>query len=297
MESEAEFIIDGEAVSVDIGGSPPFVFGPPQMLSSPETDSTYSQPWYPLGFAVLPIFDPSEFAAIRDGISASIERILRSLKIDVGGFELERYHHFVRDDETHFQVAQRTRDLFPPDFNFSIEDAARGLGESLGFELTDVDPRIGEQLHVIVRINRPGSTDYNPPHKDIYEEWDAEQVIPLFVNFWIPISGVTGRSALPLAPGSHRIPEDRIHRTVEGGVIAGKPYRARSILHWDGQNLLERAALTDGDVLVFSPHLIHGCALNAEPDRTRVALELRLFRKSSHSSARRTRLTMRSKGA
>jgi Phytanoyl-CoA dioxygenase (PhyH) len=280
MKSEAEFIIDGEALSVDIGGSPPFVFGAPQTLSGPETDPTYSQPWYPLGFAVLPIFDPSEFAAIRDGISASIERILGSLEIEVGGFELERYHHFVRDDETHFQVAGRTRDLFPPDFNFSIEDVTRRLGKSLGFELTDVDPRTGEQLHVIVRINRPGSTDYNPTHKDIYEDWDAEQVIPQFVNFWIPISGVTSRSALPLAPASHRIPEDRIYRTIEGGVIAGKPYRVRSILHWDGQNLLERAAVTDGDVLVFSPHLIHGCALNAEPDKTRVALELRLFRKS-----------------
>lgn len=276
----AEFVIDGEVVSVDIGGSPPFAFGPHQTLSGPRTDPVYAQDWYPRGFTVLPLFSPSEFATIREGVSNSIGRILASLGLDTSGFELEHYHEVVSDDATHLDVARQTRDLFPPDFNFSIEDVIHRLSGALGLRLSDVDPGSGEQLHVIVRVNRPGSTDFNPPHKDIYEDWDADGVIPPLVNFWIPICGVTRRSSLPLAPGSHLLPEDVIYRTIEGGVIAGKPYRVRSVLHWDGQNRLERAPVGDGDVLVFSSHLIHGVALNAEPDMTRVSLELRLFQQS-----------------
>jgi hypothetical protein len=277
MQSQAEFIINDHPYSVDIGGSPAFSFGAAQTLSEPGTDATYFQKWYRDGFCVVRFIDDAGFESLREGVSRSVSRIVASLGIDVTGFELQRYHRYVCDDETHHRVVRLTRDLFPPDFNFPVSAITERFERLLGFGLTDIDPHTGEQLHIIVRINRPGSTDYNPPHKDIYEDWDSKGVIPKLVNFWIPVCGVSAQSALPVAPSSHLLPEDRIYRTVEGGVVAGKSYRVRSILHWDGKNRLQRPRVGDGEVLVFSPHLVHGCAINVQPDTTRVALELRLF--------------------
>ena len=135
------------------------------------------------------------------------------------------------------------------------------------------------RLHIIIRINRPFSTDQNPPHKDIYELWDSAGYIPRFVNLWIPICGVTTNSSLSIVPGSHLIPEDRIRRTFEGGVMDGNRYRVRMISEWDGSNRMERAAAACGEVLMFSSHLIHGMGLNCEKSSTRVALEFRLFKR------------------
>jgi ectoine hydroxylase-related dioxygenase (phytanoyl-CoA dioxygenase family) len=48
---------------------------------------------------------------------------------------------------------------------------------------------------------------------------------------------------------------------------------------WDKKNELERSTVGYGQALIFSPHLIHGLALNLEENKTRVALEFRLFKK------------------
>jgi ectoine hydroxylase-related dioxygenase (phytanoyl-CoA dioxygenase family) len=96
---------------------------------------------------------------------------------------------------------------------------------------------------------------------------------------WVPICGVNDKSSLPIAPGSHLLPEDKILRTMDGGVVAGKKYRVRSIAVWDGRSDLTRAKVEEGELLVFSCHLIHGIAVNDQDDQTRVALEFRLFRR------------------
>lgn len=149
----------------------------------------------------------------------------------------------------------------------------------MNFNLTDIDPFNNKKLHIIVRINRPLSKDYNPPHKDIYEGVDNNGYIPQFINFWIPIAGVTGKTNLPLAPKSHTINENLVLRTFEGGLIEGNKYRVRMIKSWNGDNALVRSKVKYGQVLIFSSHLIHGLATNEENDKTRVALEFRLFKK------------------
>jgi ectoine hydroxylase-related dioxygenase (phytanoyl-CoA dioxygenase family) len=149
----------------------------------------------------------------------------------------------------------------------------------LGFNLSDYDSDGNQKVHIIVRINRPGSNDYNPPHKDMYEAYDSDGYFPKFLNFWIPIAGVTPKSSLPLVPNSHRISEDKIQRTIDGGIVGKNKYRVRFVKSWGESNELERADVSDGDVLIFSSHLVHGLAINEEEDTTRVALEFRLFKK------------------
>ena len=278
MRKEAEFIIDGELHKFDIGDSPAFCFGSAERLSRPDTDVVYGQPWYEQGFGIFSFLDEPEYQALHEGISASVSGLVAANGVDTAGFRLDKYHLHVRNEDLHRKVVGMSRVLVPSDFNFDVSRVIGKLERLLGFGLTDMDPENGERSNIIVRINRPGSTDFNPPHKDIYEDWDQRSVLPQLVNFWIPICGVTAKSSLPVAPGSHLVPEDRICRTVEGGVIGANRYRVRSVISWDGRRDLVRPSVQYGQVLVFSSHLIHGCAVNTQDDETRVALEFRLYK-------------------
>ena len=274
-----EFVIDGKPISLEATGSPPLEYGQFETLSNEKTDITFGQKWYPEGFNVYPFLKEKEFSFLLSGISERVQDILSKLGADTTAFDLTKYHHFLQNEDMHFNVTRITRDLFPEDFNFSITENIQIFEKLLGFELTDIDSHNGKRLHIILRINRPKSRDFNPPHKDIYEGWDNESYIPRFVNFWIPICGVTSESSLPLVPRSHLIPENKLLRTFSGGVLEGNKYRVRNIVRWDGRNDLYRAEVQGGEVLVFSSHLIHGCAINDQADTTRVALEFRLFKK------------------
>jgi len=173
-----------------------------------------------------------------------------------------------------------TRDLFPQDFDFPVSDVISKLEQLVGFGLTDINPQTQEKVHIVVRINRPHSTDYNPPHKDIYETFDHSAYLPSIVNFWLPICGVSNRSMLPVVPGSHLLAENKLLRTFDGGRVGTNQYRVRCILQWDGKNTMHRPSIRYGQVLVFTQYLIHGNAVNDQDDATRVALEFRLFRRS-----------------
>jgi hypothetical protein len=273
MTQLIDYKIDGETFSIDVSGSPQYVYGDREYLSTAETDIIFGTDWYEDGFKVMPFLTEEEFAHLRDEIGHLIEDMVASTGIDTAGFEIGKYHRFVTDDRKHLEVVDRTRDLFPEDFSLSMCDLVAKIEHLTGFRLTDLDPTSGERRHIIVRINRPRSTDFNPPHKDSYEDTSCH-----FLNVWVPICGVNERSSLPLAPGSHRLSEDKILRTLEGGVVAGKRYRVRSIAAWDGRSDLYRARVREGELLVFSCHLIHGIAFNDQDDQTRVSLEFRLCR-------------------
>lgn len=267
----AKFTIDDKEYEVDLGDSV-FAPGKAETLSNPANDISCKQVWYPQGYAVFDLLNDQEYAATYAGISRCVRNVLNTDQ----DFKLEKYHRYV-DDATHYKVVAKTRDLFPKDFDFPVSDVIAKLEKLVCFGLTNIDPETGDKLHIIVRINRPHSTDYNPPHKDIYESFDQEHRLPKIVNFWLPICGVSNKSMLPVAPGSHLIPEDKLLRTFDGGKVGGNQYRVRSIKTWDGKNAMHRPPIKHGQVLIFTPYLIHGNAINDQDDTTRVALEFRLF--------------------
>lgn len=269
------YTINGKPFSIDVSGAPEYVYGDQVHLSTAETDLTYGAEWYHDGYKIMPFLSDDDFPALRAEIVRIIEEIVRSHGIDTTGFEIGKYHRFVTDDATHHAVVGQTRDLYPEDFSLSMRDLVNKIEGLSGFKLTDISPSTGERLRIIVRINRPNSTDYNPPHKDSYDD-----VAYNFLNVWVPICGVTQDSSLPIAPGSHLYSEDRILRSMEGGVVAGKKYRVCNIASWDGRTDLYRTDVKVGELLMFSCHLIHGAAYNDQDDQTRVALEFRLFAKN-----------------
>jgi hypothetical protein len=276
-----DYQIDGKKYTILIKDSPLFQHGKNEVLSREGSDITYGQPWYKNGFSEKDFLSKEEFKSLKNDLTSSIEEIIKKeLSVNTEGFELENYHNFVTNDASHFKIVSKTRDLFAEDFNYSVMELTNRLSEILGFNLIDINPEDQRKLHIIVRINRPKSNDYNPPHKDIYEGVDNEPYIPQFVNFWIPIAGVTKNSALPLAPESHKLNEKLVYRSFDGGMMEGNKYRVRMIKSWNSENKLVRSRVQNGQVLIFSGHLIHGFAINNEDDKTRIALEFRLFKEN-----------------
>ena len=272
--------INDNQISYEYDTNQEYKFGDDVVLSNEKNDITFGQDWYDIGYKSIPTFTEEEFQALSDGLNLSIKKIIESvIGIDIQEFKLEEYHHWVKTDEDHFKVVTKTRDLFAEDFNFNILDLIPKFESILNINLSDIDTITKEKIHIIVRINRPGSQDYNPPHKDIYEGVDNLSTVPQFINLWIPIAGVTEKTSLPMAPHSHLIPESKVLRTVTGANVSNNKYRVRSIKEWDGNNKLVRADVKYGEVLYFSSHLIHGLATNEEKDITRVALEFRLSKR------------------
>lgn len=273
------YFIDGQPYELRIDNAAEASFGADAVLSTAATDITAGQPWYDQGFTVADLFSEAEFAAFRGDIEATVRSALSGLGRDVGGFTLEQYHRFA-DDAAHAAVVAGTRALLQGNLTLNIgalhDRLSRILGHCLTDNLAEIVAGQSGTMPVIIRLNRPNSGDFNPVHKDIYEAVDNLGQVPRLVNFWIPVAGVGPQSALPLAPGSHLLNEQVILRTRAGSRVDGRHYRVNSVLEWGGQRSLERVRIRDGQVLLFSSHLIHGFAVNAQPDTTRVALEFRL---------------------
>ena len=274
-----EYNINDNKRSVEAADGQHFQFGEDKVLSNVFTDITYTQDWYSKGHTSLPFLWNEEFLDLKKGITKTIKRIAEDVVgKPLDGFTLENYHKYVTSNEEHFKVVSKTRDLYSTHFGFPIKDMIPKFESLLGFKLTDRIPDTDLDEHIIVRINRPKSNDYNPPHKDMYEGYDNGKNFQ-FLNFWVPIAGVTDKSSLPIAPKSHRIPENKILRTIDGGKVGSNSYRVVLIKEWDGSSDLVRAKVDYSQVLMFSSHMIHGLAINEEEDVTRVALEFRLFKK------------------
>ena len=162
------FDINDKTYRVLIDDAPPFSYRKEGLVSNAQTDITFSQDWYNVGFSANGFLDNDEFRYLKEELTKCVQNIISAeLGADIEGFELNNYHHFVTTNELHFKVVSKTRDLFPSDFNFPLAEIIPKFEKILGFKLTDISPFDGSQLHIILRINRPNSTDYNPPHKDI----------------------------------------------------------------------------------------------------------------------------------
>lgn len=268
-----KYIIDSEELIFNAPDDQMFVIEDNKVLSNEHTDLLVNQKWYNDGFAVFPIFDNQKFLRIFNGISEIVQKFILQIGLNISGFSLENYHKFILNDEDHFKVISQTRDLFAEDFDFDIMELIQYFEKQIGMSLTDVFPSTGKRLHIIVRINRPSSNDYNPPHQDL----DNDQRDPM-VNVWIPICGVDKDSSLCVVKGSHLIPMNKIEKSLNGGIMGKNNYSVRMIKSWNGSNEMTRVDVKEGEVLFFTPFLIHGMAYNQNKDKTRVALEFRLFK-------------------
>ncbi|MCB0744119.1 MAG: phytanoyl-CoA dioxygenase family protein [Ignavibacteriae bacterium] len=274
MNESCRVFIDNEPYHFDVDGD--FFWGDKTLLFDEATSPISKMAWKNEGFGIIQAFSDSEFLKLKTSIT---QIIIKALKAHVSDFEentftLEKYHEVITTDELHNKVIDITRNLENSDFDFDIEVLVKHFSQVLGFEFTSYIEEL-KKTHIQIRISRPNSLDINPPHRDGYLSYYQD-----IVNVWIPIHGCNSLSSLPVLPGSHLIPEHEILRTEsKGAKINGNTYYVPCILKTkEGDMHMIRPNPKPGEALVFTPYLIHGSAVNKNPDQTRFSLELRFPR-------------------
>jgi hypothetical protein len=257
VETTVETLMNGEPLAWKVAGI--FKWGEGPALC-PERDYPLSASLGPDGYRVVEI--PQSVAeTLREGVAHVL-----NVRVD----ELPGYHDRVSEAE-HMRIIDRSRELRFADLGLDPAIIIDLFEPCVGVKLSPTLPALGRD-HVQLRINRPGSTDYNPPHRDA-----ALPVWANSLNIWLPIAGVDEDTSLGIVPGSHRIAESDCWQTTAGGAfIGGKPYRVPAIAKLrQGPLPMIRAPLRFGEALLFTPYLIHGLAVNNTQDLTRMALEFR----------------------
>ena len=259
MTQHIETLIDGQSFSWAVTGD--FAWGSGGPLCRVESDP------------LLPVLGPYGYRVIDlpAGTAERIKQRAQSLPQLTGLTDLEHYHAWVKSDAEHLKIIQVSCDLRFSQLGLDPKEFTQYFTDIVGVPLSPVLPILDKDV-VQLRINRPGSTDYNPPHRD-----GALPHLAPTLNVWIPVAGVDETTSLPIVPGSHRVAEQDCWQTRPGGAtIGGNPYRVPAIGRFrDGPLKMVRAPVRFGQALIFTPYLIHGLAFNRSDDRTRMALEMR----------------------
>ena len=191
---------------------------------------------------------------------------------------IEKYHEFIDEDE-HKKILNNMPYKKNDDeqyYNFCSyleKFVSDNLSEKVKIFNDDV----------WIRICRPSNTfehDYNPYHKDIYLDFYRN-----IVNIYIPIVGSNELSSLTLHEGSHIWNENMIMTTNNGTNFEnnGKKYSVSAISVSKIQLTMNKPNPQKDELLLFSPYLIHGGALNENKDITRFSLEIRFIKDDNNS--------------
>jgi hypothetical protein len=226
------------------------------------------------GFAIVPLFDPSIFIQFKK----NTEALLRSLWSEAGltmneSFLLTQYHLIASTKEAHLKAVDKTKLLTTEQFPVDIRLLEDRISEICKEKLEVKNP-YDQQKVFHFRVIRPLTGDHNPLHRDVWLEDYSD-----CINLYIPIAGSNELSSLILLPGSHHWPESRIERTRGGAEINGVRYNVPAVTKIKGDYSVMRPNPQENEVLVFSPYLIHGGAVNLHKSETRISIEIRLWRK------------------
>jgi hypothetical protein len=189
-------------------------------------------------------------------------------------FQLDQYHTLASNQASHISAIDKTKLLPVSDFPVPVSEIENRISEICGIALVAKNP-FDKQSVFHFRVVRPNSKDNNPLHRDVWLE-DYTNCI----NIYIPIAGSNELSSLTLIPGSHHWPENKTERTREGATFDGIKFNVPAVTGIKGEYEIVRPNPNQNEVLVFSPYLIHGGAVNLNPNQTRISIELRLWKKN-----------------
>jgi len=268
--------LNGKPFSYAVDGRS--AYGSEEVLLEQDEDLLSKTPWADRGYGVVPFLAPPLVERLRRGIRSMVKGFLEEIGIrKLGRFDLEKYHAFLKDPAgNHQRITERIRNGFPLEmFPIPFKQVTDRIGEICRVPLQPRNPMTKAELFCI-RIIRPGTNDFNPPHRDVWLDRLRNAV-----NLYVPIAGSNERSSLPLVTGSHRWKESEIQRTSRGAQVNGVSYTVPAVTGAKKKIRMIRPNPAGNEVLVFSPYLIHGGAANLNPDTTRVSLEIRLWRRRS----------------
>jgi hypothetical protein len=244
-----------------------------QVLLASALDLTANTPWAADGYTVAPGLPPELQAQLREGLAELVRAALRNANVPVGpGFDVSQYHHAIADDRArHLAVVDQLKEIRQERLPIPVAALEARISEVIGRRVQALNPWDGERLFHL-RIIRPHRPDNNPLHRDVWLPDYAD-----CLNLYLPVVGSTPDSTLPLVPGSHHWPESRTGRTAEGAVYNGVRFTVPALTEAPGPLTLVRPSPAPDELLVFSPYLLHGGAVNLNPDATRISLEMRFW--------------------
>lgn len=271
-----EYRLNGELVKLDLSG--PVEIGSNHCLLDYDDNLVSGCSWDRAGFTVDEFLSEQELTLLTEGVRRLVMDALidAGLAIDEAAFRLEQYHTLCREQRDHLSVINflkrraSLRNLpIPP--SCLDRKVSQLCGKTVSSDVVSV-PASG---FFFIRIVRPSPfVDNNPPHKDVWLDRLRHAV-----NLYLPIAGSSENSSLPLVEGSHYWSESRITRTSSGATVNGVSFSVPSVVSVEGGVTMVRPDVGPRQGMVFSPYLIHGGAINLEPDLTRVSLEVRFWRK------------------
>lgn len=226
------------------------------------------------GFVVEKLFSDNLYETFSKDVQKLIHDLWREAGIQIpDNFKLDQYHTVATNLETHLAAVEKTKLLPVEIFPGGIDTLENRISDVCKVPLKAFN-LFDKQTIFHFRVVRPTSGDNNPLHRDIWLE-DFEGCI----NLYIPVAGSNSNSSLIIIPESHCWPESRVERTVHGSVINGVKFNVPAVTAIQGEYTVVRPDPKENEVLVFSPYLIHGGAVNLNPDRTRISIEIRLWKK------------------
>lgn len=248
--------------------------GDDRVLLEYADDLSKNNPWSNDGYVIQPLFNTEEYSLFQQQTrSLLLELWNKSGLTFPENFRLEDYHQVANDRAKHLQAVEQTKLISTSGFPLGLKRIEERISAICSVPLIALNP-FDSQSVFHFRVVRPGLTDNNPLHRDIWLE-DYKDCI----NIYIPIAGSNERSSLILLPGSHRWPESDLHKTAGGAVINGVKFNVPAVTKINRSFDVARPNPRENEVLVFSPYLVHGGAVNLNRDTTRISIEMRFWRR------------------
>lgn len=241
-------------------------------LGEGDLDLLESTGWSEPGHLVAPLLSSAEVEALIEAVTGLLALDLRAAGLSVPpGFTGSALHNIVTTNDEHRHVLARRRGRYPlSSFPLDLRSIEHRVSDIIGQRVHTLVPP-GWEPTFGVRTVRPGSLDQNPLHRDSWLDHLRHSV-----TAYVPVEGSTPRSSLTLVPHSGR-GGPVVERTASGATIGPVCYSVPAAAPGSGHLRVVRPEVRPGEVLLFSPYLLHGGARNNEPGVTRVSLELRFW--------------------
>lgn len=244
-----------------------------QVLLADSFDLTAGTTWAAEGYVVAPFLAPAEQLRLQTGLAELVREALVTVGVPVApDFPVSRYHAAVGDNQAqHLAVVNLTKEYTLERLPVPVALLETRVGQLCGRPVRAHNPFDDARIFHL-RIVRPGRTDNNPLHRDVWlPDYDN------CVNIYVPVAGSTLESSLTLIPGSHWWPESQTERTLNGAVYNGATYTVPGVKGTTETLQLIRPNPCGDELLLFSPYLLHGGAVNLNEDVTRISLEMRFW--------------------
>ncbi len=252
--------------------------GPDTILMEADDNLIEGRSWEEKGYAIFGFLPPARFNQLRTSLLNWLREQLNQLVDLPVDFNFETYHQHVASEQLHREFLEIAYGgIRFADISFSREIIEDRISRILGVEVTTKTASMpGQEDVLLLRFVRPGKSDYNPLHRDVWLDR-----IRNGVNIYVPLAGSTADSSLALIPGSHYWKESQVYKTPTGSFFNGKKFTVPAVIQADYplSAILPNPGMNE--VLIFSPYLIHGAASTHNRDSTRLSIELRFWRKIS----------------